>query len=169
MLKTKLKIHTWPDKILRKRCRQVDAIDDNIREILSEMVSLMKVSDGIGLAANQVGLNLSLVVAEIDNKLYKLVNPRIIKSEGSISLLEGCLSFPGLELNIKRNKKILISAQDQEGREIKEELEGLAAIVLQHEIDHIQGVVFIDRISFWQKLKIKGKLKKISQISHGKL
>lgn len=164
MLKTKLKIHTWPDKILKKKCHKIDIVDDNIKKILSEMISLMRVSDGIGLAANQVGLNLSLVVAEIDNKLYTLINPQIIKSEGSISFLEGCLSFPGLELNIKRKKKIVISALNQEGQEIKEELEGLVAIVLQHEIDHIQGVVFIDRISFWQKLKIKGKLKKISKI-----
>jgi len=169
MEKIKLQIYTWPEKILRKKTRKISIVDEHIRILLSDMVSLMRISKGVGLAANQVGLDLSLVVAEIDGEVLKLVNPRIEKCEGSISFLEGCLSFPGIELEIKRKNKILVSGLDQDGQIVNREFQGFGAVVLQHEIDHIQGIVFIDRASFWQKLKTRPKLKKISQKTKNEL
>jgi len=161
MKETKLKICTWPEKILRKKCREVKTFDGRIKCLFSEMLSLMRITDGVGLAANQVGLDLRLVVVELNSKVFKLVNPRITKKKGSLRFLEGCLSFPGLELEIKRSEKVWLSAQDEEGKEINLEAKGPLAVIFQHELDHIDGIVFIDRASFWQKLRAKPKLKAI--------
>jgi peptide deformylase len=163
MKKTKLRIHTWPEKILRTRCKKVEAVDDNIRDIFREMLCLMRIHGGIGLAANQAGLDLDLLVIDFEDKVYRLVNPRIIKREGSITFREGCLSFPGLELNIKRDSKVWVKALNEKGDKVEIAAEGLLSIVLQHEIDHLGGIMFIDRISFWQKIKAYGKLKAIAR------
>lgn len=158
MIKTKLKIHFWPDKILRKKCKPVKHFDENIRGILNDMCALMRVYNGVGLAANQAGIDLQLIVVEDKNKLFKLVNPRILKREGKIDFEEGCLSFPGVEIGIKRAKKIWLSAYDENGEKIGLEAEGIISVVLQHEIDHINGITFIDRLPLLQKLKIMPQL-----------
>lgn len=152
-----MKIHIWPDKILRKKCREVNAVDDEIRRLLEEMCVLMRENKGIGLAANQVGLYLKMAVIEIDGKIFNLINPRITKKEGEISLLEGCLSFPGIELNIKRAKKIWFSALTEQGDRFDCQADGLLAIVVQHEVDHLDGVCFIDRAPFWERIKFRVK------------
>jgi peptide deformylase len=162
-MKTKLKIHKWPDKILTKQSAKIERPDQDIKEILDQMYILMKASDGVGLAANQVGLAMQLIVIEAGGEIYKLINPKITKREGSITLQEGCLSFPGIELEVKRSRKIFIEALDQKGKPVSLKPEGVLAVVFQHEIDHINGVTFIDRVSFWQRLKISLKLKKIKK------
>ncbi|MDP8289972.1 MAG: peptide deformylase [Candidatus Susulua stagnicola] len=163
MNKTKLKIHTWPEDILRNRCKKIDKVDEKIKYLLDEMLCLMRISGGAGLAGNQAGLDLSLIVIEIENRVFKLINPEIIKREGSVSFAEGCLSFPGLELEPKRNKKVWVSALDQEGKPVKIEAEGFLAVAFQHEIDHIKGITFINRVSFWSRVKAYPKLRKIIQ------
>ena len=168
MNKTKLRIHIWPEKILRKKCRKVEKADAKIKSLLEEMLSLMRVSGGAGLAANQAGLDLSLIVIEVEKHTFKLVNPRITRKEGSISFFEGCLSFPGLELKIERANKVWISAMNEEGESVEIKAEGFLAVVFQHEIDHIEGVVFVDRISFWQRLKAYPGLRKIIRGQRGK-
>ena len=161
----KLRIHFWGEKILRRKCRRVKDVDDNIRMILGEMYSLMRVSDGIGLAANQAGVDLRLIVIQIKSNIFKLVNPKIIKREGSIKIEEGCLSFPGITLGIKRAGKVWVSSLDENGSPIDIEADGILAVALQHEIDHINGVVFIDRVSFLERLKLKNKLKEIRKMA----
>lgn len=161
MKKTKLRIHTWPEKILRKKCQKVKKVDAEIKSIFNEMLALMRFSGGVGLAANQAGLNLSLLVIEIENQIFKLINPRIVEKKGVIKFSEGCLSFPGLELDIKRANKVKVLAQDEENNQIEIEAEGFLAVIFQHEIDHIEGIVFIDRASFWQRAKAGFKLRKI--------
>ncbi len=161
MSKTKLRIHTWPERTLKEKCKKVEAVTDEVRQILAEMLSLMRASKGAGLAANQAGLNFSLVVAEVEGRTFKLVNPQIVSSQGLTSFVEGCLSFPGLELKIKRKNKIRISAQDEKGQPLELEAEGILAVIFQHEIDHIEGKVFINRIPFWEKLRISPRLRKI--------
>jgi len=163
MTKTKLKIHTWPEAILRKKSRSVRQIDKTIKEYLDEMAALMKISDGVGLAANQVGLDLKLIVIEVEDKLFKLVNPQVTSAQGQICFLEGCLSFPGLELKVKRHNKISVSALDYDGNNVRLELEGMFAVIFQHEIDHTNGVVFLDRISFLQRLWVSKQLKEIKK------
>jgi peptide deformylase len=153
---TKLKIHTWPDPALRKLCKEVKVVDDNIRSLLDQMHALMLVNKGVGLAANQVGLDLRLIVAGLDNeKVFKLVNPKIIRQEGHLDFLEGCLSFPGVEVKVPRAKKIWISALDEKGQPLEMEVQGIWAVVFQHEIDHVDGIVFFDRLSFWKKVRSK--------------
>ncbi len=163
MRKTGLKIHTWPDKILKKSCNRVEKFDYQIKNTFDEMYRLMKKSQGIGLAANQVGLDLSLIVIEVRDKIFRLVNPRIIKKEGAIKFEEGCLSFPGLTLEIKRGRKVWVSALDEEGDPLDIEAEGILSVVFQHEIDHINGVVFIDRVNLWKRFSLLPKLKEISK------
>ncbi len=163
MSETKLRIHTWPEKILRKKCQEVKVVDDSVRAKLSEILALMRVADGMGLAGNQAGLDLSLVVVEVKDQVFKLVNPQIIKQEGLISFAEGCLSFPGLELEIKRANKIWISALNEKGQAVEIEAEGLVSVIFQHEIDHIQGRLFIERVSFFKKLQIMPKLRLIAR------
>jgi len=165
MKKMKLRIHFWGEKILRRKCRRVKDVDDDIRMILGEMYSLMRVSDGIGLAANQAGVDLRLIVIQIKSNIFKLVNPKIIKREGSIKIEEGCLSFPGITLGIKRAGKVWVSSLDENGSPIDIEADGILAVALQHEIDHINGVVFIDRVSFLERLKLKNKLKEIRKMA----
>jgi peptide deformylase len=125
------------------------------------MIALMRISGGVGLAANQAGLDLSLIVIEYQDQIFRLVNPRIIRKEGWISFIEGCLSFPGLEVEVRRSEKVWVRALDEKGVSVVLEADGFLAVVFQHEIDHINGIPFIDRISFWQKLKIAPKLKLI--------
>lgn len=165
MEKTKLQIHTWPEKILQQKCRTVKNIDPKIKQIFDDMLVLMRQDKGIGLAANQAGINLRLIVIETKDKIFKLANPRIIKKSGKIIFAEGCLSFPGIELEVCRANKILVSALNEQSNQIEIEAEGLLAVVFQHEIDHINGVSFIDRVSPWQRLKITPILKKLKLCS----
>jgi peptide deformylase len=162
-MKTKLKIHKWPDRILTKQSAKIEKPGQDTKDILDQMYILMKASGGVGLAANQVGLAMQLIVIEAGGEIYKLINPKITKREGSITLQEGCLSFPGIELEVKRSHKVFIEALDQKGKSVSLKPEGVLAVVFQHEIDHINGVTFIDRVSFWQRLKISSKLKKIKK------
>jgi peptide deformylase len=157
----KLRIHTWPEKILRTRCKEVKKVDAQISRLLDEMLVLMRIHNGVGLAGNQAGLNLRLITVEAEGQVFKLVNPHIVKKEGSICFTEGCLSFPGLELEVKRANKVRVRALDERGEPLDLEAEGILAVIFQHEIDHINGVAFIERISFWQRLRSASTLKEI--------
>ena len=163
MSKTKLRIHLYGEKILRKKCRLVKEVDETIRRLLGEMYTLMKINNGIGLASNQAGLDLKLVVIDTGNVSLKLVNPKIIKKEGSIVFNEGCLSFPDIYLKIKRANKVWVEAQDEFGRPFTYEAEGILAVVFQHEIDHTEGILFIDHIGLKEKFKIRNKLRLIRE------
>ena len=163
MKKTKLKIRIWPDPGLRKKCRDVEEVDVRVKEILQDMYFLMKRKDGVGLAATQVGVDISLVVIEAGDKVFKLVNPRIEKKEGSFVFNEGCLSFPGLTLDIKRAYKVWVSALDETGDPLDIEAEGALSVIFQHEIDHINGKVFIDRCPAWRKFFVMSRLRKMRE------
>ena len=161
MEKTKLKLHTWPEKILKKKCRKVTVIDDRIRQLLDEMRSVMVINKGVGLAANQVGVDLSLIVVDGKDRVFKLINPVIVKKEGRTIFNEGCLSFPEIELEIKRAKKVWLSALDEKGEPIELEADDTLAVIFQHEIDQINGIVFTDRVRFFQKIKLRNQLKQL--------
>jgi len=164
MQKKPLEIELYPSPLLRKKCRKVENIDSQTRQILDDMLMLMRKHRGVGLAANQAGLNLSLIVMEADDKIYKLINPKITKKNGKTKFNEGCLSFPGLELYVPRAEEVWLSYTDEEGKDLEVKIDGVLAIILQHEIDHINGVMFIDRISFLKRLKIGKKLRKIKRL-----
>lgn len=158
-----MKIRLLGEPVLRKKSRPVKRITAAHRAILSKMARTLYESSGVGLAAPQVGINEAMIVVDIGNGLYKLVNPRIVKKEGSQVMEEGCLSLPKICIKVKRAKKVLVKAQDEDAKHICIEAEDLLACVLQHEIDHLKGKLIIDYASFWDKLKLKNKIKEFKE------
>jgi len=148
-----LDIVTYPDKFLKNPTQAVDNIDGKLQAFIDNMGTTMYQAPGVGLAAIQVGVDKSLLVYDIAPKedgrrLNVLINPKIISQEGEIiSEDEGCLSVPDFRANVKRSARILVEAVDRDGNPQRIEAEGLLAIVLQHEIDHLNGTLFIDHIS----------------------
>lgn len=135
------------DEILRKKSREVTKINDKILTLLDDMIDTMYEEDGIGLAAPQVGILKRLVVIEIgDENVYKMINPRIIKSSGEQIDQEGCLSVPEIKGNVIRPKNVTAVYTDENGEEVTLEAEDLLARCICHEIDHLNGVLFIDKI-----------------------
>jgi peptide deformylase len=157
-----LEIKKYPDPILRKKCEKVKEITPEIKELAKDMIETMQKNEpeGIGLAAPQVGELKRIIVVQLGEEPAVFFNPKIIKKSREKEVMEeGCLSLPGLWLKIKRAKKVEVEAIDKNGKIIKIKTEGLPARVLQHEIDHINGILFIDRVGFFQRLKIKKSLK----------
>ncbi|MCI9246000.1 MAG: peptide deformylase [Clostridia bacterium] len=136
------------DEILRKRAREVEAIDDKIRQILEDMVETMHQFNGVGLAGPQIGILKRLVVIDIydDHGPIKLVNPRIIEQKGEQEVEEGCLSFPNQYAKLIRPAQVVVEAQNENGETIRIEAEGLLAQALSHELDHLEGVLFVDKM-----------------------
>ena len=161
-----LKILTYPDKFLSQPTKPVENIDENIQNLVKDMASIMYQAPGIGLAAIQVGINKSLLVYDVSPKdekrsLQVLINPRIIESEGTtMSEDEGCLSVPDFKANVKRAASVLVEGFDNKEKLLRLEAEGLLAVVLQHEIDHLNGILFIDRISSLKRGMYKRRVTK---------
>ncbi|NTV41211.1 MAG: peptide deformylase [Candidatus Moranbacteria bacterium] len=151
-----LEIRKDPDPILREKTVKVkDPLAPEIQELILNMVETMKHAQGVGLAAPQVGQSLRLCIIEVEGTLYVLINPKITaKSKNKVILEEGCLSFPGIFLPISRASQVQVRYLDQTGKPQKIKADGLLSQALQHEIDHLDGVLFIDRL---KKSKIKKK------------
>lgn len=173
------KILTYPDPFLRKKCARVEEIDDGVLGILDDMAETMYEARGVGLAASQIGVDKRIVVVDISPRktgaededeevvveyegpgLLELINPEIISSEGEIIAEEACLSIPGFTSDVKRKKKVTIEFCNREGDLMEIEAEDLLARVFQHEIDHLNGVLFIDRLSRLKRELIKRKIEK---------
>ena len=163
MSETKLKIRLFGEAVLRKKAKAVADITDEHREILSQMAQTIYASSGIGLAAPQVGISLAMIVVDVGSGLYKLINPVVTQKKGTQALEEGCLSVPGVCLKVKRAKNVIVQAQDESGKPVSIEAEGLLACVLQHEIDHLKGKLIVDYASFLDKIKIKRRLAELKQ------
>ena len=142
-----LEILKYPNPILRKKALEIkNPTDPKIKQLISDMMSALRSHDGLGLAAPQAGQSLRLCIAEVDHELFVLINPEIKKYSGKeINMEEGCLSFPGKYLPIKRYEKVKIKALDSNGKKQIIRAKGLLARVLQHEIDHLSGVLLVDR------------------------
>ena len=144
----------FPDPRLKVVCQPVEEIDDAIRELASDMLEVMYDEPGIGLAAPQVGESIRLIVVDTgwteegaERDPLVLVNPEILEREGSITWTEGCLSVPDFQADVERAQKVRVRGLDLDGEEWIEDAEDLRAVCFQHEIDHLDGVLFIDRIS----------------------
>ncbi len=142
-----LKIITYPNPILRQKNQLVnDPTDLNIKQLIVEMIKTMRAHDGLGLAAPQVGKNIKLCVVEIDNEVFVLINPEIKKFYGEQKIMEeGCLSFPNKFLPVKRAERIKVKTLNEAGKKITLHAKGLLARAIQHEIDHLNGVLLIDQ------------------------
>ncbi|MBX7072587.1 MAG: peptide deformylase [Pirellulales bacterium] len=156
-----MRIIQYPHPTLRHPSKPLRRVDPELREIVREMFGLMYQAEGIGLAANQVDLPYRLFVMNVsadatkpENELV-FINPVITNSKGSAEAEEGCLSLPGIYGQVKRPEKVTVNAYGLDGREMRLELDGLAARAAQHEIDHLDGVLFIDRISPTSMMAIK--------------
>ncbi len=136
------------DEILRKKAREVETVDDKIREILNDMVETMHKYNGVGLAGPQIGILKRLVVIDLYDEKgpIKLVNPKITKQDGEQEVEEGCLSFPNQYGKIIRPTKVMLEALNENGEKIKIKAEGLLAQAISHELDHLEGVLFVDKI-----------------------
>ena len=161
MSKTALKVRIFGDSILRKKARDVGEVTQRQRDILSQMAKTMYESSGIGLAAPQVGIGEAMIVVDIGQGLYKLINPKVVRKEGTQVIEEGCLSVPGICIKVKRSKRVLIKALDEFAKQVSIEAEDLLACVFQHEIDHLKGRLIVDYSSFFDRLKIGQKLEKL--------
>ena len=134
------------DDILRKHARRVDKFDRRLAVLLDDMVDTMYQADGVGLAAPQVGILKRCVVIDVGEGLTELVNPEILWAEGEVVDVEGCLSVPGRRATVARPEKVRVHAQDRRGRHIEVEGEGLLARCLCHELDHLEGVLYVDKM-----------------------
>lgn len=136
------------DEILRKKSKVVEEVNDKIRQILDDMVETMHKYNGVGLAGPQIGLLKRLIVIDLydDKGPIKLVNPEIIKEKGEQEVEEGCLSFPNKYGKIVRPAQVTVVALDENGKEVKINAKGLLAQALSHEIDHLNGILFVDKV-----------------------
>lgn len=154
-----MNIYVYEDPILRKKSVNVDEVNDELREILNEMVRTMRAANGCGLAANQVGIDKRFFVLEVDEVVRKVINPEILEfGEELIEYEEGCLSIPGIYKKVIRPEKIKVSYLNEKGEKVIEELTGLNSRAFQHENDHLDGVLFVDKISNLAKNLIRKKL-----------
>ena len=140
------KLRTIPDDILRKKCRVVEKIDDKILELLDDMGETMVEEDGVGLAAPQVGILKRLVVIDVGEGVFKMINPEILEMQGAEVDIEGCLSVPERSGEVERPTWLKLRYTDIEGREILLEAEDFFARAICHELDHLDGVLYIDKL-----------------------
>ncbi len=154
----KYRILHYGEEPLREASQPVTEINDDVRRLVEDMFETMYESKGVGLAAPQVGVNLRIAIIDIGEDPLVLINPQILKLSGKETCDEGCLSFPGLTEKVERAKKVVAEATDLDGSVYEIEAEGLLARAIQHELDHLDGVLFIDRISKARKLQIKHEL-----------
>jgi peptide deformylase len=162
----KLEILTYPDKFLSEPTKPLENIDAKVQEMIDQMAATMYDAPGIGLAAIQVGWDKSLLIYDIaprdeNRSLHVLINPKIVTQEGEmVSENEGCLSVPEFRADVKRAANITVEGYDREGNPVRMDAEGMLAIVLQHEIDHLNGTLFIERISSLKRQMYQRRVKK---------
>jgi peptide deformylase len=164
---TVLDIVTYPDQFLKQKTKPVNNIDGHLQQLIDNMGITMYNAPGLGLAAIQVGVDKQMLVYDVapnddSRHLNVLINPKIVSAEGQIlSENEGCLSVPDYRANVKRASRILVEGVDRDGKPQRIEAEGLLAIVLQHEIDHLNGTLFIDHISALKRQMYERRIKKM--------
>jgi peptide deformylase len=163
-----LRILEYPDPRLNKLASPVPAINSEVRQLVRDMAETMYAAPGIGLAATQVDVHKRIVVIDISetkNDLLVLINPEIIRMEGESECEEGCLSVPGYYDAVRRAQRVTVRALDQEGQPFEREAEGLLAVCIQHELDHLLGKVFVDYLSPLKQARLKAKFRKRQRLA----
>ncbi len=158
-----LPILHYPDERLHTKAKPVAVVDDSIRQLVADLAETMYAAPGIGLAATQVDVHLRVIVMDISethDQLLTLINPVIIKAEGKAEREESCLSVPGIYEPVTRAARITVKYLDLEGKELVKEAEGLIGVCIQHEMDHLEGKVFVEYLSRLKQGRIKLKMKK---------
>lgn len=158
-----LEIKTFPQKVLSKKAKPVGHIDDETKKLIDNMIETLYAKRGAGLAANQVGAAKQIIVVDDSREggnLKVLINPRITKKKGGLISSEGCLSLPGIEIEVKRPVKIEVEYKDRHGNHKKIKAEQLLARIICHEVDHLHGKTLLDKLSLFKRIKLKNRLKK---------
>jgi len=161
-------IKTYGSAVLRKKAGRVKEVDEGIRKLAAVMEKVMVEAKGLGLAAPQIGVEKRVIVFDGGKGNLCLVNPKVMWKKGRLVLNEGCLSFPGIGLEIKRAKEIGVKAVDLGGREVRFVACGVRACIIQHEIDHLDGILIIDRVRRKELKTIESRLKEIEKNSSDK-
>jgi peptide deformylase len=158
-----LEILTFPDPRLRSHAERVKPVDDDVRRIVDDMFETMYAAPGIGLAATQVNIPKRIIVIDISEEKDRplcLINPEIMESNGEEEMEEGCLSVPGFYEPVTRAERVRVRALDRDGKPFELEADGLLAVCIQHEIDHLDGKLFVDYVSALKRQRIRKKLEK---------
>jgi peptide deformylase len=144
---TLLPLHLLGSPVLRQRSTEVGAVDDEVRRLLDDMYETMDAARGVGLAANQVGVARRVAVVDADDDRFEMIDPVILEAEGRSTAEEGCLSIPEIYGDVSRPERVVIEATDRLGHRYRKEAVGLKARAIQHEIDHLDGILFLDHLS----------------------
>ncbi len=146
-------IRHLPDPVLRQKAKRVSAIDSSVQRLIDDMVETMQLANGVGLAAPQVGVSLRVVVVRIpDEEPIAIINPKMVKRAGEREVTEGCLSIPGYAGEIKRSISVTVKGQNRQGKAIRLKATDLMAEALEHELDHLNGILYVDHIESQDKL-----------------
>jgi peptide deformylase len=146
------RILTADEPILREKTKRVAEFDASLHRLLDDLLETMREAPGIGLAANQVGVPLQVAVIEIEGKVTELINPKLVRQSGSVVDWEGCLSIPGFVAEVERAEKVTVKARDRNGKEFRVKGDELLGRALQHEVDHLNGVLYIDYLESLEEL-----------------
>ena len=153
-------LHLLGSPVLREASAPVAVVDDEVRRFVADLFETMYAAKGVGLAANQVGVARRVAVIDAEGQKLVMVNPRIVEASGEDSAEEGCLSIPDVFAEVTRPDRVVLEALDQDGGLYRKQLEGLPARAVQHEIDHLDGILFVDHLSLLKRKRILAKWKK---------
>ena len=140
-------LHLLGSPVLRQRSAEVGAVDDEVRQLVDDMFETMDAARGVGLAANQVGVARRVAIVDADEDRFAMIDPVVVEAEGRATAEEGCLSIPEIYGDVSRPERVVIEATDREGNRYRKEATGLKARAIQHEIDHLDGILFLDHLS----------------------
>lgn len=155
-----LDLHLLGSAPLRQRSVEITEVDDELRRFIDDLFETMDAAEGVGLAANQVGVTRRVAVVGVEDDRFAMINPVIVSAEGRARAEEGCLSIPGIYGEVTRPERIVLEALDQHGAPFRRELDGYVARAVQHEVDHLDGVVFLDHLSLLKREMLTRKWKK---------
>jgi peptide deformylase len=146
-----LPLHLLGSPVLRQHSAEVKIVDDGVRRLIDDLFETMDAARGVGLAANQVGLARRVAVVDADGDRFAMIDPAIVEAEGRASAEEGCLSIPDIYADVTRPERVVVEAFDAEGNRYRKEATGLKARAIQHEIDHLDGILFLDHLSLMRR------------------
>ena len=152
-----LRLHVLGSPVLRQHSGDVKVVDDEVRRLIEDMLETMDAAKGIGLAANQVGVPRRVAVVDVDGDRFAMIDPRIVETEGRATAEEGCLSIPDVYADVTRPDRVVIEALDADGNLYRKDASGLKARAIQHEIDHLDGILFLDHLSLIKRQMLMAK------------
>ena len=150
----------YPDPVIKKKSESVEEANEEIKQLIDDMTETMYASRGVGLAAVQIGILKRVIVVNVGEELVALVNPEILENEGESQMEEGCLCLPGVLIDVKRSEKVKVKGLNEKGEEVVIDAEGLLARAFQHEVDHLNGILIIDKVSRIKRELLTNKLRK---------